>query len=122
MRAIPFLATVAVSAVVAFAGPGIAVAQEAPPPVPGPQRPIADPPPVDPTATDKRRPRPATPVAPAPPLATPTPPPTLPPTAVLEGAFRPGAPGEKAAGRAIARLATHELRLEKLAVTPGRDL
>jgi hypothetical protein len=46
----------------------------------------------------------------------------MPTASVLDGGFRPGAPGEKAAGRAVARLAAAELRLEKLAVTPGRDL
>jgi hypothetical protein len=126
MRAITLLAiaalpiAVAIGAPVTSTGPGAARAQEtAPPPaaVPGPLRPIAAPPVPPGAAGSVRRaepsPRPPTP---------PAPPPPLPPAAVLEGAFRPGAAGEKAEGRAVARLAANELRLEKLAVTPGRDL
>lgn len=104
---------------------GIASAQEATPPeaVPGPMRPIGVVPPSPPaTPADPRRaarkdpPPPAAPQRPTPPA------PTAAPAAVYEGAFRPGATGEKAEGRAVARLATHDLKLEKLAVTPGRDL
>jgi len=105
--------------------PSPALAQEAPAaaPVPGPLRPVAAPPVAPaPEPADRRKPRPEAAVPP--PVAPPEPvaPAPLPPTVVLEGAFRPGARGEKAAGRAIARLATHDLRLEKLAVTAGRDL
>lgn len=126
MRAITLLATAAatvvatIAAPVSSAGPGSARAQEAAAPpavVPGPLRPIAVQPALPGTAGSARR------AEPSPrPLTPPAPPAPLPAAAVLEGAFRPGATGEKAEGRAIARLAANELRLEKLAVTPGRDL
>ncbi len=83
--------------------------------VPGPLRPITAVPPMPIEAPrDRLRPnvgatRPAQ-VAPSPEAS------------VMEGVFRPGAPGEKAGGRAVARPAKKELRLEKLVVTPGRDL
>jgi hypothetical protein len=123
MRAITLLATAAativatIAAPVTSAGPDVARAQEAAPPpaaVPGPLRPIATPP-APPGAARRAEPSPR-------PLTPPAPPSPLPPAAVLEGAFRPGAAGEKAEGRAVARLTANELRLEKLAVTPGRDL
>ena len=134
MRAVTFLATTIVSAAALLGGAAVtpgptgAHAQDAaaPPPVPGPQRPIAETPPPDPipATADKRRARPTPPVVDPPPraVAPPAVPPPLPATTVLEGGFRPGAPGEKAEGRAIARRATSDLRLEKLAVTAGRDL
>ncbi len=92
----------------------------APTPVPGPMRPIvATPPtPIPAPITERRKARPPSQVTAAvDPAATP-----LPPSSVLEGVFRPGATGEKAEGRVIVRLTANELRLEDLAVTPGRDL
>lgn len=92
--------------------------------VPGPLRPVAPVtvPAVEPTP-DKRRPATTAPVeAPRPTKPVAALPPTPPPPATYEGVFRPGATGEKAAGKAIARLASHDLKIEKLAVTPGRDL
>ena len=126
MRATTLLATAAAAIVATIAdpvssvGPDVARAQEAAPPpaaVPGPLRPITvQPAPPSPAGSARR-------AEPSPrPLTPPAPPSPLPPAAVLEGAFRPGATGEKAEGRAVARLAANELRLEKLAVTPGRDL
>lgn len=134
MRATEILVTalIAAAAVVGgralpWSGADVARAQTVAAPaasVPGPHRPIVEPPPpVVEIPADKRRPQ-AKPVQePSRPTARVEPPqPPTPPPAVLEGAFRPGAAGEKAAGRALARPAANELKLEKLAVTPGRDL
>lgn len=125
MRATTLIATAMLTALAVALSSGrgsVAAGTETPPAaVPGPQRPIVEIPP-EPVVVDKRRP-PQNAAVPLPsPLATPATPAPLPPASVLEGGFRPGAPGEKAAGRAIARLATSELKLEKLSVTPGRDL
>lgn len=135
MRATEILVTalIAAAAVVggrALPGSGFDVARAegvaAPPAsVPGPHRPIVEPPPLPAVETpaDKRRPQAKPPQEPARPTVRVEPPqPPAPPPALLEGAFRPGAAGEKAAGRALARPAANELKLEKLAVTPGRDL
>lgn len=83
--------------------------------VPGPLRPITAPPPL-PTEAPRDRSRAQIGVAQPPQPGEPA------EASVMEGVFRPGAPGEKASGRALARPAKKELRLEKLAVTPGRDL
>ena len=139
MRATTLLATAVVATALVIGAPrlpiagGDAHAQEATPPpaaVPGPHRPIVDPPPAaDPATPDRRRPRTPPVEASRPAPATTAPPAPTPPTVapsqpapVLEGGFRPGAAGEKAEGRAVTRSAANELRLEKLAVTPGRDL
>jgi hypothetical protein len=101
--------------------PARAQSSEPPPaPVPGPQRPMVDPAPVlDPPGLRR--------TAPTRPSEAPLPPPrvdvpALPAAEAYEGTFRPGATGEKAGGRAVARPGAKELKLEKLAVTPGRDL
>lgn len=123
MRAATLSIAAATAALLLTAAPSPVRAQssEAPAPVPGPLRPMADPAPVfDPPGT--RRPagvQPAEPPRPTARLDAPTPPPMA---EAYEGAFRPGATGEKAGGRAVARPAAKELKLEKLAVTPGRDL
>ena len=100
--------------------PARAQSSEPPAPVPGPLRPVVDPAPAfDPPAT--RRPALAQPPEPPRPIAhVDAPPPPM--AEVYEGAFRPGATGEKAGGRALARPGAKEMKLEKLAVTPGRDL
>lgn len=128
MRVTHLLATALLSAVAVGLSPAVAPggagAQEAAPPpaaVPGPLRPIAEIPP-EPVVVDKRRPRSITAEPQPRPVAGPIAAPPLPAATVLEGGFRPGASGEKAGGRAIARLAGNELKLEKLSVTPGRDL
>mgnify|MGYP001765569732 CR=1 FL=1 len=137
MRITTLLATAALAIAVVVLGDlvlrqgvEIALGESAPaavtavPAVPGPQRPVGELPPAPPEVApppDRKRPPPAA-TAPEPPrTATVAAPPTAPP-AVLEGAFRPGATGEKAAGRALARPLAGELKLEKLAVTAGRDL
>lgn len=102
------------------AAPSVARA-DPPPPVPGPQRPIGDLPPLPEPPPERRRP-PAPSVEPRPPARTEAPAAASPLPEAVEGAFRPGARGEKAGGRALARLGGGELRLEKLSVTPGRDL
>ena len=121
MRAPSYFAAVLT---LAFAAPAAA---EAPPSlVPGPLRPVVLPPPEEPppVVPDKRRAqaKPAPAPAPAPDHTAAVEPakPTAP--VPLEGAFRPGATGEKAAGRVLVRPGVAELRIEKLAVTPGRDL
>lgn len=132
MRADKSLATVALTAAAVVLGalalrPAVALAETTPAgaaAVPGPQRPVGELPPIpsEPVqAVDRKAPRPVV-AAPEPQRAATVAPPPLAPPAVLEGAFRPGATGEKAAGRALARPFAGELRLEKLAVTPGRDL
>ena len=97
-----------------------AQSSEPPAPVPGPQRPMVDPAPIlDPPGTRRPLVQPAEPPRPTARLDAPPPSPMA---EAYEGAFRPGATGEKAGGRAVARPGAKELKLEKLAVTPGRDL
>lgn len=109
MRAIGILIAAALPVLAAVAAQA---SETAPPPeiVPGPLRPLGGGA-RDPATEDRGAPVPA---------ALPEPAQRMP--EMLEGPFLPGAPGEKAGGRAIARTAVHDLRLEKLSVTPGRDL